>query len=373
MKRHPHNRDAEVAIIRARTALYIDEPFYGILALRLEIIQDPNIKTLSVSPRTIRYNPDFFLSLDEKLQMSAIAHEVQHCMLDHMNRRGPRNPRKWSAATDYVINANLKRDGFDIGTDWLYQKAFDGPSADHIYALLPDAPDGPVKGPGEGPSPLDELVPSDVDQATEDSTDWNISVVQAAAEAKRQGKLPASIERAVEEIKGNKVPWRERLRRFAMAHTKNDFSWSHPQRRMVPFGYYLPSLHTESLDLLVDVIDTSGSIDQYTLDVFGGEVSAAKAMARPLRLMNIYCDAQVNRVDEFGEHELPTFKMCGGGGTDFRPPFTHIEENNLKPACLIYLTDGEGTFPRTPPPYPVLWVMTTDIVAPFGETVQIDV
>lgn len=364
------------ALIRARTALYIDDPFYGILALRLKMQEDRAVKTLCVSHTTIFYNPDFVKAMDARNPnetKAAIGHEIGHIIYDHMDRCGPRNPRKWNAAGDYVINAALKKDGFEIGKSWLYNPAFDGMTADHIYTLLPDD-DENGNGPGEGGGwgELDSMQPGNPADAQEMAAQWKIATVQAANIAKQQGNLPASMEGIVDEILGHKVNWREHLRRFATQHTKNDFSWSRPQRRMIPHGYYLPSLYSEAMGTLVDVIDTSGSIDQYTLNVFGSEVAAAKALARPEKLINIYCDARVNRVAEFTEHELPTFELCGRGGTDFRPPFIHIEQHGIKPACLIYLTDGEGPFPKEPPPYPVLWVMTTDIVAPWGETIRIE-
>lgn len=370
------NKLAEDVIKRARTALYIEEPMYGILALRLQLEQDSSIKTMCVSHRTMYYNPDFVLELADKsklLMKSAVAHEVLHCVYDHIDRIGGRIPGKWNAACDYVVNAGLKRDGFDLDSKWLFNQAFDGMTADHIYSLLPDS-DENGNGPGAdgGWGAMDEMQPGDPADAEANAAEWKVATIQAANAAKAQGKLPASMQVAVDAALGNKVNWRERLRRFVSVHSKNDYSWNRPQRRMLPYGYYLPSLHSESMGLLVPMIDTSGSVDDYTLNVFGSEIRAIKSAVRPIKLINIYCDARVNKVDEFGEHDQLTFRMVGRGGTDFRPPFRYIEEHDLKPACAIYLTDGEGPFPATPPPYPVMWVMTGDVIAPFGETVRIE-
>lgn len=367
------NKAAHTAMIRARTALYIDQPFYGILALRLAIEEDPSIKTLCVSNTTIYYNPTFFLELDEELQMSAVCHEVQHALLDHIDRCGPRDPDKWNHAIDYVVNANIKNDGMKIGETWLYDQAFDGMSADHIYTLLPDMPPGGGAKNGKGQGALDSLKPGDPSAIEANAVEWKIAGIQAATEAKKQGKLPGSMTSFVEKLTSGKLNWRERLRRFAMLHAKTDFSWSRPQRRMVPFGYYLPSLHNEAMGRIINSIDTSGSVDQFQLDAFGSEINAIKLMAKPQEMVNIYCDARVQKVDTYDEYQVPEFKMPGRGGTDFRPPFEYVKKNDLKPACFIYLTDGEGPFPKEPPPYPVMWVMTTDVIAPFGETIKIDV
>jgi len=86
----------------------------------------------------------------------------------------------------------------------------------------------------------------------------------------------------------------------------------------------------------------------------------------------IYCDAAVNHVDTFEPNDELHFDMHGGGGTNFCPPFEYVAENGLKPVCFVYLTDGYGPFPSAPE-FPTLWCCTTEVVAPFGETVPIEV
>ena len=68
-----------------------------------------------------------------------------------------------------------------------------------------------------------------------------------------------------------------------------------------------------------------------------------------------------------GVHEMRKGGMHGG--TDFRPPFVYVAEHpEIEPSCLIYITDGYGSAPRNPPPYPVLWILTSDGTkpAPWG-------
>ena len=55
------------------------------------------------------------------------------------------------------------------------------------------------------------------------------------------------------------------------------------------------------------------------------------------------------------------WEVTGGGGTDFRPVFSYIEEHSeLDPNLLIFFTDGYGDYPERPPPYPVMWLLTSD-------------
>ena len=361
------NKDVFTQLTRARTSLIIDQPFFGELAIRLKLVEREDIPTLAVDGKHIFYNPKFVETLSPALTIAAVGHETGHCVYDHISRRGGRNPRKWNMAGDYVINAMLKDAGFTIGDTWLFNSAYAGMSSDEIYNLLPEQ-DGPSE-----PGPLDEIMDGDPNEAETMATEWKIAVVQAAQSAKACGKLPASMQRFVDELVSPKVDWRDQLRRFITEVSKNDYSWARPNRRFIPQGFILPGLYSESMGLLVNGIDTSGSIDQATLTAFGSEIIAARNATDPDGLVNIYCDAHVAHVDTYSRGDEIAFELHGGGGTDFRPPFAYIEEFGLKPACFVYLTDGYGPFPETPPPYPVLWCMTTDVVPPWGEVVRIEI
>ena len=353
-------------LTRARTALVLDQPFIGMLALRLKMVENNAIPTLAVDGKHIFYNTEFVSELSASLTKSAIGHEVFHCVFDHIGRRGGRDPRKYNQAGDYVINATLKDAGFEIGKSWLYNPAYAGMSSDEIYNLLPE-PD-----PNDGKDPLDDCSDGDPSTTEIDAVDWKIATIQAAESARAMGKLPASMQRFIDELTNPKVNWRELLRRFVTETSKNDYSWMRSNKRFISQGFYLPTLYSESMGEIVIAIDTSGSIGQAMLNAFGSEIKAIVQSARPEKTTVIYCDATVNHVDEFGPNDDLHFEMHGGGATDFRPPFEYVTEKNITPVCFIYLTDGYGSFPAAPD-YPVLWCCTTDIVAPCGETIPIEI
>ena len=355
-------------LTRARTGLILDHPFFGQLALRLTLVERPDVKTLAVDGRHIFYNPDFVATLTPQVTIAAMAHEVMHPALDHLSRRAGRNARKWNMAGDYAINPILKDSGFQLGQGWLLDPQYFGLSADDIYSRLPEQDEG-----GGGPGPLDEMLPPENDgDASAEAAEWQIAVVQAATAAKAAGKLPSALARFVDELTAPKVDWRDRLQRFVTETNQSDFSWLRPNRKFMAQGLCMPTLYSQNIGALVSGIDTSGSIDQATLNAFGSEIKAARDAARPSSMVNIYCDSDVNHVDTFDAYDEMSFDMHGGGGTDFRPPFHHVEQQGIQPACFIYLTDGYGPFPTTPPDYPVLWVMTTDVQPPWGECVRIE-
>jgi predicted metal-dependent peptidase len=365
-------------LTHARATLIIDQPFFGALALRLKLIEDFSIPTMAVDGRHVYYNPKFTKTLDNAELKFVVAHEVGHCVFDHIGRRGARNPKKWNMAGDFVINDMLVDAGFTMPKVGLLNPAYKGMSADHIYSLLPEQDD---KGPGNGQpgGALCDIMDGaggghQADQAETEilSNDWKIATIQAANAAKAEGKLPGALQRFVDSMTDSKVDWRAQLRRFVTERNQDDYSWLRPNRRYLGAGLYLPSLYSEGMGEIAIVVDTSGSIDQPTLEAFGAEINAIRDSVRPAVTRVIYCDARVQHVDTYEPEDTIELAMHGGGGTDFCPPFEHIEEHGHKPKCLVYLTDMYGRFPDNEPEFPVIWCATSDVLGPWGETTRIE-
>lgn len=362
---------------RARTAMIIDQPFFGVLALRLELVERNDIPTLAVDGKHIFYNAAFVDKLDAVTLKSAVAHEVMHCVFDHCVRRGARHPVKWNMAGDYVINDVIKDAGFPLGQGWLHNPAFKGMTADHIYTLLPDVPEG-----GNGGA-LDEIWDGSGgggdgtggSQAARElmASEWKVAAMQAAASAKAAGKLPGSLERFIDDMGKSKVDWRQQLRNLITEVSRNDYSWQRPNRHMIANGMYLPGLYSESFGVMAVVTDDSGSIDGPTLAAFTAEIGAIRDSVQPTKTIHMSCDAAVNHYQEFAQDDVFKLISKGGGGTDFRPPFIELERRGEEPKALVYLTDGYGPFPEIPPGYRVIWCMTTNVQPPWGDCVQIEI
>ena len=98
---------------------------------------------------------------------------------------------------------------------------------------------------------------------------------------------------------------------------------------------------------------------------------------RPKRLIIIWCDAKVHRVDELEDaSDLAGIKKKGapgGGGTSFIPVFDEIADMGVTPDALLYLTDGHGPFPQHAPSYHVIWgsIDKKPEGYPFGDVVMI--
>jgi len=350
--------------------------------------------------------------------------------LGHHCRRGQRDPQLWNEAADLAINPLLIANGFSLPAGALIDPEFENLGAEEIYArrlqpkhggdnssLQPSrshcGSGGSQQEPRREPSPSPEsgVRPQSQHQSTactqagterneptrpggfgevidalgEDDRpaseaersrqqqEWSIAADQAIRSAKACGHVPNNIDRPLAESRQSKQDWRSVLRAFVAARMPSDYRWNPPSRRFVASGLYLPSVARAGLGTIVIAVDTSGSIGEKELEQFGAEISSICEEAQPESVHVVYCDAAVQRVQEFGPSEPIQLEPKGGGGTDFRPVFQWVEENSLDPACLIYLTDLFCHSYPNPPEYSVLWVTDSRRTAPFGETVQIAV
>jgi predicted metal-dependent peptidase len=63
---------------KARAALLVGAPFWGVLSLRLAPIEDASISTMRTDGVSIRFNPDFVGGLSRAVLRATIAHETMH-------------------------------------------------------------------------------------------------------------------------------------------------------------------------------------------------------------------------------------------------------------------------------------------------------
>ena len=98
-------------IIVARIGLLLRHPFFGNMATRLRIQEgDDWLGTAAVDGRNLYFNTQFFNALSNKEIEFVIAHEILHCVFDHLGRREGRDPMIYNIAADYIVNNLLVRD-----------------------------------------------------------------------------------------------------------------------------------------------------------------------------------------------------------------------------------------------------------------------
>lgn len=138
----------------------------------------------------------------------------------------------------------------------------------------------------------------------------------------------------------------------------------------VPLIEYPESCEQPRADHIVIALDVSGSCGGETARRFLRETVN---MLRDLGvgegntdILVMECDTVIQgETKVHGLEDLEAFEhktLSGFGGTDFVPVFQRIEElreQNLldRPRCLLYLSDGYGRYPDSPPDYDVIFVL----------------
>lgn len=345
--------------------------------------------TLMLNPKTF-----FKYSLGERIFITA--HEILHNVFNHCVLSRPfqltkkvkyadgseldYDPQLMNVAMDLIINDLLIES--KIGT-FPKDGVHDPKIATHKDSFLDAYKKVFKKKPGGGGG-FDVLLPpgtsqgKNPDQAAQERSDtaWDTAVAAAMAAAKAQGKLPAALERMFQDILEPTVAWQDLIRAFfARKVGSGGYDWRKPDRRLIQRDIYAPQRSGNGCGDVVVGFDTSGSIyaDPKLIDVFMTEVGGILSDVRPNRLFIVWCDATVHRVDEVDQMtDLMGLRPVGGGGTEFTPVFDWIEENNIMPDALVYLTDGMGGFPKEAPRYPVLWGnIIPSSKYPFGDVVDI--
>jgi predicted metal-dependent peptidase len=377
-EREPLTKAQEVAIDRllakARTALILEHPFIGNVALNMPFKMDYAIPTAATNGREIRYNPYFMSEMSDEERKFVVAHECLHPMLEHNFRRNGRQHKRWNKAGDYVINQLLtdehigKMPSFGLINSQLY--AAGNQTTDGIYNLLPDEPEDGSGGDGtEAMDSCDDGGGSPAEQAQQQA-EWKVRVAQAAQAAKMMGKMSVGLERLVEGILAPKVDWRDVLRRFVEKCRSDQRSFARPNRRFLSQGMYLPSVSGESLGEIAIAVDCSGSIDADTIAQFAAEINAVKEDGNPSTIHVLYFDSEVSHYETYGRDEDLNIKPHGGGGTAFSPVFEYLDKHDIEPVACVFLTDLCCDDFGNVPSYPVLWISTQSGKAPFGEVVM---
>jgi len=359
-----------IRLAKAKTALILEHPFIGTVALSMPFLLSREIPTAATNGKRVVFNPDFCNELTDEELKFLVAHECLHPMLEHNYRRQERQHRRWNNAADYVINKLLVDDSIGkmpkrgLHDPNIY--AAGGGTSEGIYNILPEQDEG--SGADDRLDNCEDAEGSPAEQAQEQA-EWKVKVAQAAQAAKMMGKLSANMERLVDEVLRPKVDWRDVLQRFLVKARTDQRSFSRFNRRFIAQGLYLPSVSGEQMGEIVFAVDCSGSIDQNTIAQFAAEIGKVKDDLMPERIHVMYFDSEVSHVESYEQHDDLDIKPHGGGGTDFAPVFAEIIEHGLTPVAIVFLTDLCCSSFGDQPDAPVLWVSTDESTAPFGEVV----
>lgn len=130
---------------RAIAGLVHIMPFFGGFIGKLRTIYTFRVKTQATDGFNLFVNPQFTYNLDMTGKVFVLAHEIMHCVLNHMRRGKSHDHEKSNIAADYEVNAWINDIGLIRSSTMqklgaLYDKKYSGWGYEKIYA---DNPSGP--------------------------------------------------------------------------------------------------------------------------------------------------------------------------------------------------------------------------------------
>ena len=404
---------AEEKISKARAKLVLNEPFFGALILKMDVVETERISTAATDGRHIFWNRKFIDSMTLNQCKGLLAHEVMHVALKHTLRRQERNPLRWNIAGDFAIDPILKECNFELPAGEHIDPDFDGMWAEKIYDQLPENTgnsgqcDGDCKnckleiasGP---PDPNNPAVmcpnidpngnggvidsPGNLKDAAEKQQleeAINIAVQQAAKTALMTGNMPGALKSFVDAMGKSKVIWQNVLRDYLeLTMERDDRSWLRPNRRYCEYQIIMPGFDTcfETPKVIFGA-DTSGSCnDAKTLGYYSAEISQVLSEFPSLETLVYYIDTKVYEPQIVSFDDLPLkLEPVGGGGTDFDDFFEKVpaQHKHDEVKCYIFFTDLYTNSFGKDPGVPVLWLCHEkskhDSKVPFGHVIPVEI
>lgn len=364
--------DVADRIIVARVGLLLRHPFFGNMATRLIVKHcDDWCPTAATDGRHLYYNTQFFNALSNKEIEFVIAHEILHCVFDHIVRREDRIPILHNIACDYIVNNTLVRDriGEMVKLVQCYQDfKYDGWASEAVYDDLfkkaeekgqeylkqlgdlldehvdwEEAPDNEnnkksANGKG-GENQRPTYTKEELKKIRDEIKENMISSAQAAG----AGNTPAEVQRIIKELTEPKMNWRELLRQQIQSTIRNDYTFSRPSRKGWHTGAVLPGMNfMDTIDVAIG-LDMSGSIGDHQAKDFLGEIKGIMEEYKDYNIKLWTFDTAVYNEADFsadGGEDLLDYDIQGGGGTDFECCWTYMKEHNITPKKFIMFTDG---------------------------------
>ena len=378
----------DLAMNKAKIALMTrpDSVFFSTVFFNLTREWSTEVPQLGIDGTTIKFNPEYFLSLDRDVRVSTMVHQAMHIAYMHPMRVGGRDIKKYCAAADYVINLQLKDRGFKIPNNWLCDEKFRGKSVEEVYNLMEDddtppnyqpdfTPEGapsPSGGDSDGGDNPGNHAAREKAQQQEDKINEILmnATAQSQMAGEKAGSVPGDIDIHMEKFLNPKLPWDQILRKYLKAIDKTDYSFKKPNRRYAP-EHILPGLQGEAMIDLVMAIDVSGSTSDQDVQNCMNEVNGIFKKLKPKKIRLLPFDTVIrDEITVRNVNELSRVTFTGRGGTLIEPVLNWTNEK--KPEVMIIFSDGGFSFSNVRTDIPVIWLIYDDksFTAPFGKVIH---
>lgn len=370
--------DSNRKVSRAVTKMCQQKPFWGSLMLAIGH-QKAEVPTACTDGKKIYWGDEFIKELTEPQTRGLMAHELCHVIFHHCQKHGEpfdSNHKLCNIAMDIVINGTLLDDGFELPEGGIVpEPRFKDMTWKQVYNIIKDEQEYQDMA---KEWTLDDVMQNpDLSDAEKAEIQQKVLAAAEQAKARGVGKLPGSIEELIDEIRENKVDWKEYLWDTFQSKFPEDYTFKKPNRKLLSeTGIYMPSMEGMRPGNIAVHIDTSGSVSSCELTDFLAELNEISETYKPERIYLFYTDYDVGQVEIYEEgEEITELNVVGRGGTSFVPTFDYIKENEIVVDQMLVFSDmevWEDCFPQEHPDFPCLFLSTRDDYdVPFGDILVI--
>lgn len=400
----------------ARMMIAHRNPYFVTLVTRLvfrEVPADSQPMGISVSRRGVVYwRKDFVDRLTPEQTGTLLLSKALHVLFRHSARARAMaaDPETFNEASDCEIHDDLEAAGWPMESidesgapcrllTPTHFKLVNGMSAEWYYNEIqqqkaqnqkPPVNHGAGRGAGGSgaggtpspnepsgqPQPQGDGDATGGEQGQDGRSDGELEGMrdQVAKEMQRgkgAGKLPLGWKVwSEEETKVPVVRWQDVLKSTIRAAIRAsagnvDRTYKKPNRKQGGLGYgagapVIPGWHRPVPEVMI-AIDTSGSMGGLMPEIMSEVKCILDEIRAPVSFVSI--DAEVQSSGRTADWRVIAAESKGGGGTDFRPLYGHIEKMKKKdrPHILVFATDGCGPAPaEEPDDLRTIWLLCGD-------------
>lgn len=294
-------------------------PQWGRQMKMLAFTDTPEVRPVDNDGRSIYYNGRLMKYYTQEVQRFYIAQQILHLQFSHFARGSGKEQALWKHASDAVVNAMLKADGFYIPADAIQLPEAEARSVEELYGiLLAEQEEEDEEPDGETQEQLMDAAPNETEKPAGVSTDERRREIEDPGLAAVIAGLAELLEPSMQ----------------------MDFDWfpgTTIRDGMIrhEFRAY-PVVHAEIL------LDTSASVDADLLRAF---VRGVKGLFQQDAVIRVGCfDTRFYGFQNIQcEKDILELDLTGAGGTDFNAAvsaFSGDTENKM------IFTDGFAEMPE---------------------------
>lgn len=323
----------------------------------------------------------------EDMLAGCVFHECMHILRGMDRLRALPDRSLANIAGDLAINPDIIKVGFRLPSWVYYPNMFgwkDGLLLEQYYELLEKLPKkkllvivgGSGGGQGEGkggigaghcgscagedvlPGGAEEEIDKEIGRAEGDVEHIRTKTLQdlkSHMEGPGKGNTPAGFKDLLNFDKKEKtVDWRGQLRQVLrraagrIQSGRTDYSLRRPSKRSYVRGILRPGMITREPEIIF-VRDTSGSMGREQINDANNEVIQVLRQLGIGEAWLMDADADCYEPKRVRVRDIPNLSITGRGGTSFVPAIEAVQNMKPRPDLCIYLTDGDGDAPATPP------------------------